>query len=199
MVTGVLGAAAHNEFRRIVQFILLAVAADAGFVCVELVIGLNPLADMAQRPFLYLYLFLGTIGAFGFFGMMVGSREELLEEMALRDSLTGLFNARYLKLRLQEELAVAKRYRRPLSYVLFDIDHFKRINDDHGHPVGDRMLRLIGRTIQSELREGETVARVGGEEFALLQSRTSAQNAAIGAERIRKAISQVTVETDSGN
>lgn len=79
--------------RRIVQFILLAVAADVGFICVELTFGLNPLADMVQRPFLYLYVFLGTIATFGVFGAMVGSREDLLEAMALRDSLTGLFNA----------------------------------------------------------------------------------------------------------
>lgn len=80
--------------RRMVQFILVAVAADAGFVCVGLAFGLNPFTDMAQHPFFYLYIFLGTILAFGIFGMMAGSREDLLEEMALRDSLTGLFNAR---------------------------------------------------------------------------------------------------------
>jgi diguanylate cyclase (GGDEF)-like protein len=183
---------------RMVQFALLAVAADIGFVCVELAIGMNPLTDIAQRPFLYLYLFLGTIVVFGVFGAMIGSREDLLEEMALRDSLTGLFNARYLQMRLQEELAAAKRHRTPVSLVLFDIDHFKRVNDNHGHPVGDRMLRLIGRTILSKLREGETVARVGGEEFALLLPHTSAKNAAMGAERICQAIGQTPLETDSG-
>ena len=115
-----------------------------------------------------------------------------------RDSLTELFNARYLQMRLGEELAVAKRHRTPVSYVLYDIDHFKRVNDEHGHPVGNRMLRLIGRTILPKLREGETVARVGGEEFALLVPHTSTKNAAMGAERIRKAIGQTTLETDSG-
>jgi len=185
--------------KRMLQFILLAVVADIGFVGVELAIGLQPFTDMAQRPFLYLYVFLGTITAFGIFGTMVGSREDLLAEMALRDSLTGLFNARYLQIRLEEELAAASRHRTPVSYVLFDIDHFKRVNDEHGHPVGDRMLRLIGRTILSKLREGETVARVGGEEFALLLPHTTAKNAALGAERIRRAIGQTSLETDSGH
>ena len=157
----------RHRNRRMVQFILVAMAADVGFVCVELAFGLNPLADMAQHPFLYLYIFLGTILAFSIFGAMVGSREDLLEEMALRDSLTGLFNARYLKMRLDEELAAGRRNKTPVSLMLFDIDHFKRVNDDHGHPLGDRMLQLIGRTILSKQREGETVARVGGEEFAL--------------------------------
>ena len=185
--------------RRMVQFILLAVAADVALLCTELAIRLNPLADMAQHPFLYLYIFLGTILAFGIFGAMVGSREDLLEEMALRDSLTGLFNARYLQMRLEEELAAAKRHRIPVSYVLFDIDHFKQVNDKHGHPVGDRMLQLIGRTILSKLREGETAARVGGEEFALLLPHTSDKSAAMGAERIRDVIGQTTLETDSGH
>ena len=192
------GGISRRRNRRMVQFSLLAVSADVGFVCVELAYGLNPLADIVQRPFLYLYLFLGTIVVFGVFGAMIGSREDLLEEMALHDSLTGLFNARYLQMRLQEELAAAKRHRIPVSLVLFDIDHFKRVNDGHGHPVGDRMLRLIGRTILSKLREGETVARVGGEEFALLLPHTSAKNAAMGAERIREAIGQTTLETGSG-
>ena len=168
-------------------------------VRVELAFGLNPLTDIVQRPFLHLYVFLGTMVAFGVFGAMVGSREDLLEAMALRDSLTGLFNARYLQMRLGEELAAAKRHRSPVSFVLFDIDHFKRVNDEHGHPVGDRMLRLIGRSILSKLRVGETAARVGGEEFAMLLPHTSAKNAAIGAERIRQAIGQTTLETDSGH
>lgn len=192
------GGIPRRRNRRMVQFILLAVAADIGFVCVELAIGLNPLSDITQRPFLYLYVFLGTIAAFGVFGAMVGSREDLLEEMALRDSLTGLFNARYLQMRLEEELSAAKRYRTPVSFVLFDIDYFKRVNDDYGHPVGDRMLRLVGQTILSKQREGETVARVGGEEFALLLPHTSGKKAAMGAERIRQAIAQATL-ADSGH
>ncbi len=74
--------------RRIIQFMLLALLGDVGLLVIELLIGLNPFEDMAQRPYIYLYIFLGTTVAFGVFGAMVGSREELLEEMALRDSLT---------------------------------------------------------------------------------------------------------------
>lgn len=184
--------------RRIVQFTLLAILADVGLICIELAFGLNPITDMAQRPFLYIYIFSGTIVAFGVFGAMVGNREDLLEEMALRDSLTGLFNARYLQMRMKEELAATKRLQTPVSYVLFDIDHFKRINDDFGHPVGDRVLQQVSRVIQSELREGEIAARIGGEEFALLLPHTSAKNAAKGAERIRKAIGQTVFKTGGG-
>jgi diguanylate cyclase (GGDEF)-like protein len=102
-------------------------------------------------------------------------------------------------MRLDEELAAGKRNQTLVSLVLFDIDHFKRVNDEHGHPVGGRMLRLIGRSILSKLRVGETVARVGGEEFALLLRDTSAKNAAMGAERILQTIGQTTLETDCGH
>ena len=85
-----------------------------------------------------------------------------------------------------------------MSLVLFDLDNFKKVNDRHGHPVGDHFLQLIGLTIQSMIREGEIAARVGGEEFALLLPHTSAKEATIVAERIRNAIGQkrITVNGD---
>lgn len=182
--------------RRIVQFVMLALLADLGLVLIELAVGLNPLTDMAQRPLLYLYGFGGTLIVFGVFGAMVGSREDLLEAMALRDSLTGLFNVRYFKLRLDEELAASQRHQTPLSYVLLDIDHFKQVNDSYGHPVGDHVLRTIGQLIQSELREGEMAARIGGEEFALLLPHTNAEQAGVGAERIRTAIAHTVIRME---
>ena len=75
--------------KRIIQFMLLAFLGDVGLLAIELLIGLNPFEDMAQRPYIYLYVFLGTPVAFGVFGAMVGSREDMLEKLALRDSLTG--------------------------------------------------------------------------------------------------------------
>ena len=192
---GSAGRRRHLMMRRIAQLVFLAVTADLAVLLAEFVSGVDPLVDFHQHPFLYLYLFLGTIVAFGVFGALLGSREALLKEMALRDSLTGLLNSRYLHVRLQEELASAKRHERPTSIVLFDIDHFKKVNDKYGHPVGDQALQLIGKTIQSTLREGEIAARVGGEEFALLLPSTSAELAAAAAERIRRSVGEVAVRT----
>ncbi len=185
--------------RRIVQFILMALGGDILLLGIEAAAGLNPFTDMAQRPILYVYVLLGTVVAFGVFGAMVGSREDQLQQMALRDSLTGLYNGRYLQMRLREELAAAKRYHTPVSFVLFDIDHFKQVNDVHGHPVGDLILQRVGQLIQSELRKGEIAARIGGEEFALLLPHTIAQDAAKGAERIRETIHQAALDVGSGN
>jgi len=77
-----------------------------------------------------------------------------------------------------------------MSLVIIDLDNFKSVNDNYGHPVGDRFLEQMGLTIQSMMREGEIGARVGGEEFALLLPHTTAQEAIVVAERIRSAIGQ---------
>jgi diguanylate cyclase (GGDEF)-like protein len=180
----------RHVVRRVLQLVGLALLSDVAIIAAELIAGMDPIADFEQRPVLYLYMLLGTIVAFGVFGAVLGSREALLEERAIRDPLTGLFNSGYFHARLRQALASAQRLRTPLALVLFDADHFKRINDVHGHPVGDQVLRAIGATLEAQLRTGEIGARVGGEEFALLLPGTSAETAAAAAERIRRAIQQ---------
>jgi diguanylate cyclase (GGDEF)-like protein len=167
---------------------MLAVLVDAGFILVELVAGLDPVADFMLHPLLYSYIYFGTIIAFGILGMLIGVHEDTLRAMAFTDALTGLFNSRHLWTRINDEFALARRHRTPVSLVILDLDHFKSINDNYGHPAGDRVLELMGMTIQSIMREGEIGARVGGEEFALLLPHTSAKEAIVVAERIRKAI-----------
>jgi len=181
---------ASNRFKRTRQLVLLAVVVDIGFLIVEVAAGLNPVADFRQHPLLYSYIYLGTIIVFGIFGSLIGAREDILREMAHTDTLTGLFNLRYLWARIEEEFALAKRHRTPMSLVVIDLDYFKKINDDHGHPVGDHFLQKTGMTIRSIMREGEIAARVGGEEFALLLPHTSVHEATVVAERIRIAIGQ---------
>jgi diguanylate cyclase len=111
-----------------------------------------------------------------------------LEWLARTDSLTGLANRRVLVEALGRETQLARRHGRPLSLVLLDIDHFKRVNDKHGHPAGDAVLVEIARRLLSTMRSGETLARVGGEEFAWLLPATDAAGAVIAAERARQAV-----------
>jgi diguanylate cyclase (GGDEF)-like protein len=177
-----------NRLKRTWQLVLLALAVDIGFVIAEVAAGLDPAADFRRHPFLYSYIYFGTIILFGIFGSLIGAREDILREMAHTDTLTGLFNLRYFWARVEEEFALARRHRTPMSLVVIDLDNFKKINDDHGHPVGDRFLQMTGMTIRSIMREGEIAARVGGEEFALLLTHTSAHEATVVAERIRIAI-----------
>lgn len=111
-----------------------------------------------------------------------------LEMESLTDPLMGIYNRRYLEQRLQEEMARSKRYHRPLSVLLIDIDHFKRVNDAFGHQVGDQVLRCIGQFLRENIRESDLAARYGGEEVVILLMDTLESRAIQIAERMRQAI-----------
>ena len=110
-----------------------------------------------------------------------------LERLATHDPLTGLANHRVFHERLRAEAARASRSRQPLSVAILDVDHFKDINDQHGHLVGDRVLRELGQRLHDITRAGELFARVGGEEFAWILNAVGPE-AFAAAERARHAI-----------
>lgn len=114
----------------------------------------------------------------------------------LTDVLTGWHNRRYLEARLPEEFALAARGGEPLSFLLFDIDHFKRVNDEHGHEAGDAALREVSRRVQKEIRLSDVAARWGGEEFVVVLPRTSLSDALPLAERIRHAVCDTPVRVN---
>ena len=93
--------------------------------------------------------------------------------------------------------AQAVRYKHPLSLVIFDIDHFKRVNDNFGHAVGDKVLAIVSGHVRSSLRVGDIVGRYGGEEFVILLPHTSTQAALQKVERIRKAVASLVVRTET--
>lgn len=111
-----------------------------------------------------------------------------LERETVTDALTGVFNRRYLDRRLKEEVAGARRYGKPLSVMLLDIDYFKKINDTHGHQAGDRVLIVLGQIIAGKLRESDILSRYGGEEFLVITPHTPLEGAIEVAERLRKHI-----------
>ena len=114
--------------------------------------------------------------------------QERLKLAGLTDMLTGVHNRRYFEDRCVVEITQARRYEHPLACMFLDIDHFKQINDRHGHAAGDTVLRGVGALIKAQLRAGDTIARIGGEEFVVLLPRASAQHAREIAERIRQCI-----------
>ena len=114
-------------------------------------------------------------------------------QMALLDPLTRLGNRAALDDALRRELQLAERHHYELSVLMIDVDHFKRINDEHGHGRGDEILQLIARTIETVCRETDISFRYGGEEFVVLLRKTSESGARIIAERLRKEISNITV------
>jgi diguanylate cyclase (GGDEF)-like protein/PAS domain S-box-containing protein/putative nucleotidyltransferase with HDIG domain len=111
------------------------------------------------------------------------------EERAAVDPLTGLANHRTFHERLRAEVEGARRRKRGLALVLMDLDHFKRVNDEHGHQVGDRVLQHAAQVLAAETRAGELVARVGGEEFAMILPEADADEALQAAERVRRGVS----------
>jgi diguanylate cyclase (GGDEF)-like protein len=182
---------------RTLQGIALAIGAPLGWLSIQAMEGTAVREALADDLGLYLYMLVGTAAAFGLFGLLLGDREarllasnRRLEDLAVTDGLTGLRNARYFHTRLAEEHAETERTGRPLAVVVLDLDHFKRVNDRYGHPVGDDVLVNAARAIASVTRHGETAARVGGEEFALLLPDDTGRGAAEVAERVRRAIEE---------
>ncbi len=111
-----------------------------------------------------------------------------LAEGALQDPLTGLYNRRHLEERLASELAAAQRHGRPVSLLMADVDHFKAINDAHGHLAGDEALKMVAFVLRGAVRKEDVLARYGGEEFVVVARETPLEGAESLAERIRKAI-----------
>jgi two-component system, cell cycle response regulator len=119
---------------------------------------------------------------------------EALRQLATRDELTGLLNRREFDRLVKEEDERARRFGRPLSLALLDVDHFKRVNDTWGHAAGDAALRHLGRILLSQARSVDRVARYGGEEFAILFPETSPAEAAVAMARILQAIAASEIE-----
>jgi two-component system cell cycle response regulator len=121
-----------------------------------------------------------------------------VERMATTDGLTGMYNHRHFQTLLDQQLALAQRYQKPLSLLICDIDHFKVVNDTYGHPSGDRILKGVAQMLASLARATDSVARYGGEEFALILPETDTAAGRALAERIRASVEARTFDTDLG-
>jgi diguanylate cyclase (GGDEF)-like protein len=122
-----------------------------------------------------------------------------LAELATIDPLTQVANRRAVEDRLAHEFQRERRYKHPLACILIDIDHFKAVNDNYGHPIGDKVLIEVAQAIRECIRTTDLVARFGGEEFIVLAPETTAAAALMVAERIRKGITQrTTAKMDQG-
>ncbi|MBS1140309.1 MAG: diguanylate cyclase [Proteobacteria bacterium] len=123
----------------------------------------------------------------------IGRLQVALQELAVRDSLTGLYNRRYLDETLEREVSRARREGIPLSLVMLDIDHFKRVNDTYGHQVGDEVLRMLASTLLADIRAEDVACRYGGEEFLILLPNMPLETTMLRAQAWRSAVEALRV------
>jgi len=119
-------------------------------------------------------------------------------QKAVTDDLTGLFTAGFMRETLQSQLSYARRSEEPFSLIFGDIDHFKQVNDCHGHAAGDAVLRSVATAISQVARQSDTVARNGGEEFVVLLPHTNRAGAVLFAERMREAVAAIETQVGDG-
>lgn len=149
--------------------------------------------EIAADPLLYGYVGVATVLAFAGFGAVLGILRERVEELSLTDALTRLWNRRHFESQIELEVQRARRYRKPLTLLILDLDRFKNVNDRFGHPEGDRVLRVIAQMIRDSFRKTDIVCRYGGEEIAVIAPETSFAEALGLAERTRERISQTVI------
>src|SRR5258708_22003894 len=127
---------------------------------------------------------LGTVAEFSAIAIENARNFHKVEELTVLDDHTGLFNSRHLKRQLESEVVRATRFGHPVSLIFFDLDHFKQVNDKHGHQAGSRVLHEVGKLLLKTLRSTDVPVRYGGDEFVILMPETSKDQAIAAARRI---------------
>ncbi|HJV33584.1 diguanylate cyclase [Geomonas sp.] len=163
-------------------------------VCVPLtyqgrMVGILYLNDFVARSFDHDKVnLLSILASFAAMAINNATLHKRTKVLAITDSLTGLHNHRYFKHFFKQEMGRARRYHKPFSVIMLDVDNFKDYNDSFGHATGDDLLRLLGGLILQTVRGVDVAFRYGGEEFIVLLPETKLENALLAAERLRKAI-----------
>jgi diguanylate cyclase (GGDEF)-like protein len=187
--------------RRLYGFTRLTGEADGPVLAIGVptAVAFAPLRRLERRNLLVLALVTAlAVGASLLGGQRLVEMFGRMQRMAERDALTGLANRRRLRAAGDHEHRRARRSGHPLAAVMLDLDHFKRVNDRHGHGAGDDVLREAARRIKAAVREMDVAARYGGEEFAVLLPETDLQTARDVAERIRLALASAPIDTRQG-
>lgn len=142
------------------------------------------LLDIESVALLYALLFIVN----GVGGYVFGSLYKRMRELSVRDSLTRVYNRNFFFPEFERQLALAKRHRYPVTLVIFDLDRFKQHNDSFGHLEGDTLLKEIAGLLKRNIRESDTLARFGGDEFVMLLPHTGDREAAILVERLKERV-----------
>lgn len=179
---------------------LLAFVLRASVITYSDITGIVELDTGSTFDVVISLLFLVFLGMFNFslYNLVLGSLITRLENLSSTDQLTGLYNRRIVMERLDEEHARFQRSGQTYAVIMIDLDHFKQVNDTYGHASGDAVLREVARRLRQSVRNTDTLARMGGEEFVLLLPMNDADGALVHAGRIRKRLSAEPVDTPRG-
>jgi len=171
----------------------------AGLGAIDKATALLAAGDLSARAVLDGTDELGQLAlAFNTMAEKLEKNEAALRELATHDGLTALYNHHTFYVLLGDELARAQRFNRPLSLLLLDIDHFKRVNDTHGHQAGDAVLKRLSELLGREARAIDRVCRYGGEEFTVILPETDLEAAALIAERLRASVEAQPFDVEAG-
>ncbi len=178
----------------------------ASVLCVPLlcrgsILGVIEIVKDAQdpEPFTEEHLqVLGPIADFAAIAIDNARTFKRVEELTIIDEWTTLYNARFLRTCLADEVTRAQRYSRELSLIFLDLDGFKAVNDSHGHGVGSALLRHLGTLLRRSVRETDRAVRYGGDEFVIVMPETPKDGALILAERLRELVAEARLDTESG-
>lgn len=212
----------HRSEIAFVVFTMLLIAALVALLMAKnaleiLPIGIDGVAQQTAKRFLFVgTAFLLTATGFAVFFILpliritikeggklremtqaLSARSETFEHAALTDALTGMQNRRYFDDALKEYLDEFRRINKPIGLIVLDLDHFKSVNDTHGHDVGDEVLRQVAGCLKNFTRFHDIAARIGGEEFAVVAPNLDKEALAKFAERIRRAVADLVIQ--SGN
>jgi diguanylate cyclase (GGDEF)-like protein len=160
----------------------LAIPIEEDVAVTGIVVAFDPMKDVSIRR---LFDSFTQIFKVSFSNMKMQKR---IHDMAIKDPLTGLFNRRYFNQKLEDELSRSRRTKMPVSLIYMDIDHFKKYNDQNGHPVGDVLLKMFAQVLNKTSRKNDIPCRIGGEEFVIILPHTDKMGAAIKAEKLRRVL-----------
>lgn len=154
-------------------------------------------SDSATDSLLITYFYAEVVAliSFGLFGYLLGLHTEKIEFLALRDKLTGLYNRHYLIEQLEYLLAQHRRHKKRSSVMMIDLDNFKKVNDYYGHIIGDMALRAVAECVHRICRDSDILTRYGGEEFIIVCHDTDINEGSQLAERIRRSVECLTIES----
>ncbi|MBL4940829.1 MAG: GGDEF domain-containing protein [Colwellia sp.] len=193
-----------DENEQVERILIFFLGLIAFFIC-DSYENFNPLvtlpAELERAVFVIsiLIVMLENFFVMFVFSLDISRHQAELKEMATKDVLTGINNRRTFMLVGDELIAHAKRYNKQLSLILFDIDFFKKINDKHGHLVGDEALKEVAQVLKNNIRASDIIARYGGEEFVVLLPETDINAAKILADSLREQVASIIIPLQSNH